>query len=100
VPFGLGVKVSLANRIGMHLCWEMHKAYNDYLDDVSTTYYLDGSSISPDDQIGVTSDPTLNHKPGMQRGNASNNDWFAYFGFALTYKFDLLASKKCRDMEN
>jgi hypothetical protein len=100
IPFGLGVKLSLAKRVSMQVYWEMHKTYNDYLDDVSTTYYLDGPSIFPEDQAGVISDPTLNHEPGMQRGNASNNDWFAFFGVSVTYKFNLLASKKCRDLDH
>ncbi|MCX6306709.1 MAG: DUF6089 family protein [Bacteroidetes bacterium] len=100
IPFGLGVKVSLAKRVGMQVYWEMHKTYNDYLDDVSTTYYLDGRTLAKDDQTGVASDPTLNHEPGMQRGNSSNNDWYAFFGVAFTYKFNLLSSKKCRDLKH
>lgn len=99
-PFGLGVKISLAKRLAMQVYWEMHKTYTDYLDDVSTTYYLDGSTIMQGDQAGVTSDPTLNHEPGMQRGNSSNKDWFAFFGISFTYKFNLLASKKCRDVDH
>lgn len=100
IPFGLGVKVSLGNRIGIQAYWEMHKTFNDYLDDISTTYYLDGRNIDPDDQAAALSDPTFNHEPGMQRGNASNKDWFAIYGVAVTYKFNLLSRKKCRDMDN
>ncbi|MDP1620829.1 MAG: DUF6089 family protein [Bacteroidales bacterium] len=100
VPFGLGVKVSIAKRFGLQVYWEMHKTFNDYLDDVSTTYYLSGSSISPDDESGVLSDPTLNHEPGMQRGSTSNKDWFAFIGMAITYRFNLLTSKKCRDLDH
>ncbi len=100
IPFGLGVKVSLAKRLGMQAFWEIHKGFNDYLDDVSTTYYLAGHSISPGDEAGVISDPTLNHEPGMQRGNSSTKDWFAFFGLSVTYKFKLLGSKKCRDLNH
>ncbi len=100
IPFGLGVKLSLAKRVGLQVYWEMHKTFNDYLDDVSTTYYLVGRSIAKDDQAGVASDPTLSHEPGMQRGNASNKDWFAFFGVSVTYKFNLLSSKKCRDLNH
>jgi hypothetical protein len=100
IPFGAGVKYSLSKRIGLSAYWEMHKTFNDYLDDVSTTYYLDGTQVVPGDESGAISDPTLNHKPGMQRGNASNNDWFAFFGVAITYKFNLLASKKCREVDH
>ena len=99
IPFGLGAKVSIGKRLGFQVFWEMHKTFNDYLDDVSTTYYLDGHSIAPGDQSGIMSDPTLNHEPGMQRGNASNKDWYAFFGIAVTYKFNLLSSKRCRDLK-
>ncbi len=100
IPFGLGVKVSLSKRVGLQAFWEMHKTFNDYLDDVSTTYYLNGSSIDPKDPTGAMSDPTRNHEPGMQRGNSSNMDWYAFFGISFTYSFNLLASNKCRDLNH
>ncbi|MEI7895921.1 MAG: DUF6089 family protein [bacterium] len=100
IPFGLGVKISLAKRLGLQVFWEMHKTFNDYLDDVSTTYYLDGRAIAPGDQAGFLSDPTLNHSPGMQRGSTSNKDWFAFFGLSVTYKFNLLSKKRCRDLNH
>ena len=78
----------------------MHKTFTDYLDDVSTTYYLNGRSIAANNQAGLMSDPTRDHNPGMQRGNEKNNDWYAFFGISFTYKFDLLASKKCRDLNH
>ena len=84
----------------MQVYWEMHKTFTDYLDDVSTTYYLNGRSIKPTDHAGIMSDPTLNHDPGMQRGNSKNNDWYAFFGLSITYKFNLLSSKKCRDLNH
>jgi hypothetical protein len=100
IPFGLGAKFSLASRLGMQVYWEMHKTFTDYLDDVSTIYYLDGPNILAGDQKGMLSDPTRNHAPGMQRGNESNNDWYAMFGISITYKFNLLSSNKCRDLEH
>ncbi|MFZ4521332.1 MAG: DUF6089 family protein [Bacteroidales bacterium] len=100
IPFGLGLKVSLAKRVGLQVSWEMHKTFTDYLDDVSTTYYLDSRLLSSNDEAAVASDPTLNHQPGMQRGNASNKDWFAFVNIAFTYKFNLLSSKKCRDLHH
>ena len=100
IPFGLGAKISLAKRLSMQVYWELHKTFNDYLDDVSTTYYLNGRLIQPNDQAGIMSDPTLNHAPGMQRGNPNTKDWFAFVGLSFTYKFNLLASKKCRDLHH
>jgi len=100
IPFGLGAKFSLASRLGLQVYWEFHKTFTDYIDDVSTTYYLDGPSISQKDQAAVMSDPTLNHEPGMQRGNEKNNDWYSVLGISITYKFNILSSKKCRDLKH
>ena len=97
IPFGLGVKFSLAKNLGMTLFWEMHKTFNDYLDDVSQTYYLNGQNIDPDKPEEVLSDPSLNHQPGMERGNPKNQDWYSFAGLTLTYKFKLHGSRKCRD---
>ncbi len=97
IPMGLGVKYSLSKTIGISVFWELHKTFTDYLDDVSTTYYLVGPSIDVNVPGQVLSDPVRNHQPGMQRGNPNNNDWFAFFGFSVTYKFNLISSRKCKD---
>jgi len=97
IPFGLGVKFSLAKNLGMTLFWEMHKTFTDYLDDVSQTYYLNSQNINPDNPEEVLSDPSLNHQPGMERGNPKNLDWYSFTGLTLTYKFKLHGSRKCRD---
>lgn len=97
IPFGLGVKFSLAKNLGMTFFWEMHKTFTDYLDDVSQTYYLNSQIINPDNPEEVLSDPSLNHQPGMERGNPKNKDWYSFTGFTLTYKFKLHGSRKCRD---
>jgi len=97
IPFGLGVKVSIGKKIGMTAFWEMHKTFTDYIDDVSTTYYLTGSAIGPNDIGGQLSDPTKNHLPGMQRGNPQTKDWYSFSGLTVTYKFDLRGKRKCRE---
>jgi hypothetical protein len=97
IPLGLGVKFSVARYIGLSAFWELHKTFTDYLDDVSQTYYLAGSAIDVNDLAQVLSDPTLDHQPGMQRGNSGNNDWFSFFGVSVTYKFSLKSQRKCRD---
>jgi hypothetical protein len=99
IPFGLGGKLSLSKKLCLTLFWELHKLFTDYLDDVSKTYYLPGSSINQNDPAQVLSDPTLNHQPGMKRGNASTMDWYSFSGVTLTYKFALGKSKRCRDLK-
>lgn len=99
IPFGLGGKFSLTKRLSLQVYWEVHKTFTDYLDDVSTTYYLDGKLIQSGDIAAVMSDPNRNHMPGMQRGDPKTKDWYTLYGFSLTYTFDLTSSKKCRNEE-
>jgi len=100
IPFGLGVKVSLARRLGLAVFWELHKTFTDYLDDVSKTYYLNGPSINKNDPSQFLSDPTMSYSPGMQRGNSRSTDWYSFSGVTLTYKFNLMTRKRCRDLEH
>ncbi len=97
IPFGIGLKYSLNDYFGLGLEWGMRKTFTDYLDDVSTTYYLD----NPDGTViaQLASDPTLSHKKDMQRGNSKNNDWYSFAGILITVKFNLFTKEKCLDQE-
>lgn len=99
IPFGLGMKLSLGKRIGLGAEWGMRKTGTDYLDDVSTAYYLDqaGTSALTAPAEGLASDPTLAHDSGMQRGNSQNKDWYSFAGLSLTIKFKLAGKEKCLD---
>jgi len=97
IPFGIGVKISIGKKIGLTAFWEMHKTFTDYIDDVSTTYYLNGTAINANDNAGLLSDPTKNHLPGMQRGNSGSNDWYSFSGVTISYKFTLRGSRKCKE---
>ena len=97
VPFGFGFKYSLNKRLGFAFEWGLRKTFTDYIDDVSTTYYLDGESINPGNNAEYYSDPTRSHQPFVSRGNQSNQDWYAFFGLSLTYKFTIGANKRCTD---
>lgn len=97
IPFGIGVKYSLNDYIGLSLSWTMHKAYSDYLDDVSKTYYLNLIDANPS-EVGIgalLSDPTLSHKNGIQRGNSQNNDWYSFAGLSVSFRINYNTSKKC-----
>lgn len=99
-PFGLGMKLSLGSRWCFGVEWGLRKTFTDYLDDVSTTYYLQGSEINPDIAEEYLSDPTMTHEPGMQRGNSQNNDWYSFAVGFLTYRFSLQKEPKCNDFKN
>ena len=99
IPFGVGVKYSLTNKIGVGFEWGIRKTFTDYLDDVSTTYYLIGSQINPNDPSKYLSDPAMNHDPLVQRGNSKNNDWCVFTGFTITYKINLSKQTGCSDFQ-
>ncbi len=95
MTFGFGIKYSLSKRLSFTFEWGMRKTLTDYIDDVSTTYYLEGQSINPGVNNEILSDPTMSHDPYMQRGDASNNDWYNFTGVTITYMFDLRNNKRC-----
>ncbi len=98
IPFGIGVKYSVNERLALAMEIGMRKTFTDYIDDISTTYYLDGSNINPDIEAQLLSDPTMSHEPYMERGDQGNNDWLNFTGITITYKFDLRSKKGCNNV--
>jgi len=101
IPFGVGVKYSFSEKISASLEWGMRKAFSDYLDDVSTTYYVNAKTLGPDevDPDVLYSDPNLNHDALMQRGNSKTNDWYSFAGLTITYYIDMRNRNKCSDFQ-
>ncbi|GAB4316112.1 MAG: DUF6089 family protein [Bacteroidales bacterium] len=101
IPFGIGVKYSFTQFISASLEWGMRKTFTDYIDDVSTTYYLPSNldPSHPDYNAQSYSDPGRNHEPMMQRGNSATNDWLSFFGLSITYYIDLRNKNKCPDFQ-
>lgn len=95
LPFGFGFKYSLSKTLALTFEWGMRKTLTDYIDDVSTTYYLDGPNADPNNIGVVSSDPTLTHESYMQRGDEGTKDWYNYTGITFTYKFNLYSNKRC-----
>jgi hypothetical protein len=95
IPFGFGVKYSLNKRLCFSAEWGLRKSYSDYLDDVSTTYYLDGTQIDTGNPEEFLSDPTLSHQAYQERGNPTTDDWYNFTGISMTYKFRLYSKRKC-----
>lgn len=86
IPFGIGVKYSLNSFMGISASWTMNKTFTDYIDDVSTTYPKTPS---------IASDPTLQHKEGMQRGDPTYNDWYSFLGLSLSIRLNYLEKERC-----
>lgn len=98
VPFGIGVKYSIAKRVGLALEWRLHKTFTDYIDDIHGVY--------PEEKLVngnyTYSDPTGNYEPGMQRGNGTtdsslgfNSDWYGMLGLTISFRFNLPKKKSC-----
>ena len=102
IPFGIGIKYSFSHRIAASVEWGMRKTFFDYLDDVSTTYYLPSNLDPghPDYQNQLYSDPNRIHEPMMQRGNSKTTDWYSFAGLTLTYYLDLRNRNKCSEYQD
>jgi hypothetical protein len=82
VPFGVGIKWSVTDKIGLGLEWGPRHTFTDYLDDVSGTY---PEHIS---NGGGFTDQTINGsaRPGGMRGNPSTRDWYFFYGLTASFK--------------
>lgn len=97
IPFGIGVKYSLAKNLCLGMEWSMRRSFTDYVDDVSKTYVDPNllSSINPlSPVLADRSNPP--HEAGSARGISSNKDWYSFIGLFLTYKIDI--NKKACDL--
>ena len=99
IPFGVGVKYSVSNRLGLALEWRWNLALTDWIDDCHAYYpqYQAGdANVAYCDPTGFAADNNGNNNMNyIQRGNKSDNDWFGYLNFSLTYKFVLPSSRDC-----
>ncbi len=95
IPYGIGFKLNITGRLACNLSYGMRAATSDYIDDVSTSYAdplvlrsetgrltqeLADRSI---DQIGFN-----NSNANVERGDPTNNDFYAFTTFALTLRID------------
>jgi len=97
IPFGIGIKYSLGSFVGLSIDWSMHKTYTDYIDDVSTTYYLDLAGTTPGEvsPAALASDPTLKHNAGMQRGDSTYDDWYSIISASISLRLNYLEKTRC-----
>lgn len=100
VPFGGGVRLALNERIGAGFEVGFRKTFTDYLDDVSMTYYFDGQTVDQSDPVFALSDPTFSHEKGETRGDPQSKDWYAFIGFTLTYRFNLVKHTSCSSFQD
>ena len=93
IPFGLGIKMNITHHLSFSLEYGMRKTFTDYFDDVSGLYPDLIALAEESPQAAQMSDKSgypqgLNGSSfGLQRGDASNKDWYAVSGIIITYEF-------------
>lgn len=98
IPFGIGVKYSLGQKVGFAFEWRWDYAFTDWLDDCHAYYPENPNSYS--DPTGFTNGNDGEQKKYIQRGNKSDNDWYGYLNISLTYKFILPNGKDCNKRDS
>jgi hypothetical protein len=69
LPFGVGLKIGLNERIAVGFEYTVHKTYRDDIDKIEDWLYTSSDNYA-----------------FKQRANSQNNDWFTFFGVFLSYK--------------
>ncbi len=91
LAYGFGIKMDLSYRWSISVELGARKVFTDYLDDVSGTYadWRDIRSLRGDVAAALADrsvEPRIG-EPGRQRGNAKNNDAYAFLGVGIQYYF-------------
>ncbi len=96
IPFGMGFKYSLSDKVSIGLEWTMRKTFTDYIDDVSGKYVDLNVLESQKGAIAAAlSDPTGMHKEGELRGDSQTKDWYSFAGVTLTFKIQKSKKGTC-----
>ena len=93
VPFGVGFKYNVNEKIGLGLEWGIRWCFTDYLDDVSRSYAPEAAFGDNADAIyfGTLAETPKgtagsSYKVGEQRGNPLNDDAYMFINFSVYFK--------------
>jgi len=76
LPFGVGLKWNMGEKVGLGIEWGPRRTFTDYLDDIRSTY----------PEFAGSSERNPAAVPGNMRGNPSTRDWYFYYGVTLNIK--------------
>ncbi len=104
IPFGIGIKYSVSQSVGLSFEWGMRKTFTDYIDDISTIYPILTAAEKPDFRYDLSDplygDNEIMRRPGEQRGDPKTMDWFSFVGVSITVEFDVFSRSTCVDFTN
>jgi opacity protein-like surface antigen len=96
IPFGIGVKYALSDRINLGLELGARPTFTDYLDDVSGDYVTYTDLLAGNGQLAAAlgnrtgeltdSEPVV-VPTGTQRGDGAKKDWYFILGATVSYNF-------------
>ncbi|MGB0914478.1 MAG: DUF6089 family protein [Crocinitomicaceae bacterium] len=95
IPLGVGVKLSLGNRMGVNFEFGIRKTFTDYLDDVKSDSYVDPLALAAENGPLSAELSNLSGNRYGQRGNSSTKDWYVFSGMMVTIR--LGSPAKCYD---
>ena len=83
IPIGVGYKINIYNYITLSFTLGWRITFNDYIDDVSTTYIEE--SMLTDLALEMANTSSHNFNDGFQRGNPYNKDKYGFWGLSIIY---------------
>jgi opacity protein-like surface antigen len=95
IPFGVGFKYAVFDKLTLGLEFGARKTFTDYLDDVSGNYadiaILTATNGEKAAALSNRTGEYLNSEPldltGQPRGDQVNSDWHFIFGLTVSYNF-------------
>ncbi len=81
VPFGVGVKYSLSDRVGVTLEWRIHKSFTDR---------LDGHIVDNEYVVVENGKPVTKKQPFRYEC-----DWYNMLGLSVVYRFNMPKNDAC-----
>jgi hypothetical protein len=89
IPFGVGFKFALTDRVDLGIEWGLRRTYTDHLDDVSGVY-VDNAQLSFETGpiTAALADRSDLRESGLNtgraRGDSQTRDWYQYTGVSLS----------------
>ena len=93
IPFGVGMKIAITQKLDLQLEWGMRRSNTDYVDDVSGRY-VDNATLAFETGplTAQLADPSIYRTTGINtgraRGDIQTNDWYQYTGLTLSFRLN------------